>query len=261
VPGRDLPQDPELWSRRSASFGAAAREYAEHRPDYSPSAVAWALAAGHEVLDLGAGTGPLTSGLVALGADVVAVEPDPLMLAELHARVPGAHAVAGAAEAIPLPDGSVDLVAVGTAYHWFDEDRALPEIHRVLRPGGRLALFYNWDDTERGPWLAGLDEVKRTSASHRAPDAHEDVESQLPRHPWLGRWELRRFAHAQRRTADSMVATVGTESHTLVVPPDERAETLARVRAYLAAQPETAEGEFDRPLLTLVARTTVQPPD
>ena len=136
-------QDPALWARRSSSFGAAARAYAEHRPDYAADAIAWCLAGADrpvaDVLDLGAGTGVLTTSLVATGLSVTAVEPDPEMLAELRGRLPGVRAVVGRAEAVPLPDDSVDAVLVGTAFHWFDTDRALPEIARVLRPGGVLA--------------------------------------------------------------------------------------------------------------------------
>ncbi|GAA3049881.1 hypothetical protein GCM10020000_33200 [Streptomyces olivoverticillatus] len=96
----------------ASSFGAAAVAYAEHRPDYAQAAVRWALetAPGPRVLDLGAGTGKLTATLVALGADVIAVEPDPAMLTELRRSLPAVRALPGSAEAIPLPDASVDAV-------------------------------------------------------------------------------------------------------------------------------------------------------
>jgi SAM-dependent methyltransferase len=247
------PQDPELWARRSRSFGAAAKEYAEHRPDYAPDAIAWALADGLDVLDLGAGTGALTKDLVAAGHTVTAVEPDPGMLTELQARVPDARVLPGSAEAIPLEDASVDAVTAATAFHFFDDELAIPEIARVLRPGGSLVLFYDLDDTEQAPWLIELGEMKTTSASHRPAD-----DDGWPVHPLLERWDERRFPHTQRRTADSLTATIGTQSHTLVVTAEERAETLARVRAFLGSQAETAEGEFEVPMWTLVARTRVR---
>ncbi len=133
--------DHDARLRHASSFGAAAAGYAEHRPDYSPAAVRWALAAasGPRVLDLGAGTGKLTGTLAALGADVIAVEPDPAMLAELHRTLPAVRAVTGSAEAIPLPDASVDAVLAGNALHWFDMAVAGSEIARVLAPGGILA--------------------------------------------------------------------------------------------------------------------------
>src|SRR4051812_10880257 len=122
----------------ASSFGAVATAYAEHRPNYAQAAVRWALerAPGRRVLELGAGTGKLTATLVALGADVTAVEPDPAMLTQLRRALPAARAVQGRAEAVPLADASVDAVLAGNAMHWFDMEIAGPEIARVLRPDG-----------------------------------------------------------------------------------------------------------------------------
>jgi SAM-dependent methyltransferase len=246
-------QDPELWAQRSASFGTSARDYADHRPDYAPAAIAWCLAGSQrpvvDVLDLAAGTGALTGGLVAAGLSVTAVERDPLMLGELHRRLPEVPALIGVAEAIPLPDDSVDAVLVGTAFHWFDEDRALPEILRVLRPGGVLGLFYDLVDTSV-PWAAQLHEISRSSIS--LPETGDPMEPRS--YAGFGPVELERFPHRHPRTADSMTATIGTHSHTIVIPSEERVELLGRVRAFLGANPETATGEFDHPLHTWVGR-------
>src|SRR6478672_8835018 len=118
--------DPGDRQLLSSSFGTAAAAYAEHRPDYAEAAVRWALerAPGRRVLDLGAGTGKLTAALVALGAEVIAVEPDPAMLTELRRALPTVRALPGSAEAVPLPDASVDAVLAGNALHWFDMDIA-----------------------------------------------------------------------------------------------------------------------------------------
>ncbi|MFD0527375.1 class I SAM-dependent methyltransferase [Kitasatospora arboriphila] len=144
-------------SLHASSFGVAATAYAEHRPDYAQAAVRWALepAPGPRVLDLGAGTGKLTAGLLAPGAEVVAVEPDPAMLAELRRSLPDVRALRGNAEAIPLPDASVDAVLVGNAMHWFDMAVAGPEIARVLAPDGVLVGLWNLLD-DRVDWVAGL---------------------------------------------------------------------------------------------------------
>ncbi len=127
--------------RLSSSFGRAATAYAEHRPDYAEAAVLWALerAPGSRVLDLGAGTGKLTATLVGIGVDVTAVEPDPAMLAELRRGLPAVRALPGGAEAVPLPEASVDAVVAGNAMHWFDMKVAGPELARVLVPNGVLA--------------------------------------------------------------------------------------------------------------------------
>ncbi|HZC39560.1 MAG TPA: class I SAM-dependent methyltransferase [Streptosporangiaceae bacterium] len=261
--------------RHGYSFGASAAAYAEHRPDYPGAALAWALApaagAGQlRVVDLGAGTGKLTRPLAALTAEVVAVEPDPAMLAELRRAVPGVRAVAGRAEDIPLPDGWADAVLAGQAAHWFDLPRAIPEIARVLTPGGVLAGLWNTDDDRVG-WVAGLAEAAAGLASvplsrwrARAGDAIS---------VWLGPGgagavpgvrlfsppQRGEFEHWQVRTADSLVATIATHSAVLLMEPAERDRVLATVRAYLASRPETASGSFRLPLVTCVTRAVRVP--
>jgi ubiquinone/menaquinone biosynthesis C-methylase UbiE len=256
-------------SRRAASFGAAAAAYALHRPDYPVEAIRWALepiaSAGRplDVLDLGAGTGKLTGQLASLSTGagqvhVVAVEPDPEMLAELRHRVPGVAALEGRAEAIPLPDASVDAVFAGQAAHWFDLDLALPEIARVLRPGGVLAGLWNADDASVG-WVAGLHEAtgRRTVVPILGTEDQERATNS-----WItevGRQffapaEESTFSHSHMRTAESMVETLCTHSLFLIMGEAEREATLTDVREFLAATPETASGEFALPLVTLTLR-------
>ncbi len=139
---------------RAVSFGAGADIYERARPTYPDAAVDWLVPArARRVVDLGAGTGKLTRSLVARGLDVTAVEPSAGMLDQLRLAVPGATALPGSAEAIPLPDGSVDLIAVAQAWHWFDAARAAAEAARVLRPGGSLAQIWNTRDTTVA-WVA-----------------------------------------------------------------------------------------------------------
>ena len=129
-------RDPKVRGPYTA-FADVAGAYERARPGYPEEAVRW-LAGPQplDVVDLGAGTGKLTRALIALGHRVVAVEPLDEMRAELEVALPGARALAGSAEAIPLPDASKDVVTSAQAFHWFDHDAALPEIARVLRPGG-----------------------------------------------------------------------------------------------------------------------------
>ena len=118
------------------SFGGVAEAYERGRPTYPADAVQWMV--GDQpcsVLELGAGTGKLTRVLVSLGHDVHATDPDPAMLAVLEEQVPGTRTAVAGAEEIPLGDRSVDVVIAAQAFHWFDLDRALHEIARVLRPG------------------------------------------------------------------------------------------------------------------------------
>jgi SAM-dependent methyltransferase len=253
--------DKDERERHSSSFGAAAAAYADHRPGYASAAVRWALepAPGMRVLDLGAGTGKLTEALVALGADVTAVEPDAAMLAELRRGLPGARAMTGSAEKIPLPDASVDAVLAGHSLHWFDMDVAGPEIARVLVPDGILAGLWNVVDN-RIDWVAGLERVSRSSAvgprdtfsgwrsaTARAYRPKSDVAARFDSP------EQAEFPHGQSRTVDSLVDALATRAGVLVMSEQEREATLSRIRAFLAARPETT-GEFDLPMFTGVLR-------
>jgi SAM-dependent methyltransferase len=243
----------------ASAFGTAASEYAAHRPDYAQAAVRWALerAPGPAVLDLGAGTGKLTATLLTVGCDVVAVEPDAAMLAELRRALPAVPALPGSAESIPLPDASVDAVLAGNALHWFDLDVAAPELARVLRPGGVLAGLWNVFDDRVG-WVAGLERVsggeaigpRDTLRNWRAATA-----TTIGPIPLFEPAEQTEFLHGQLRTADSLVATLATKAGMLVMSAPERGARLERIRAYLASRPETARGEFTLPMLTGVLRT------
>lgn len=219
----------------------------------------WALAPapGPRVLDLGAGTGKLTAMLVALGADVTAVEPDPAMLAELHRLLPEVRGMAGSAEAIPLPDASVDAVVAGQALHWFDMAVAGPEIARVLAPGGILAGLWNVND-DRVDWVAELQRVSGGSASLTLTswNAHSaDIRLASMDLPGLfSPPDRAEFPHGLRRTADSMLATIATHSSLLVMDDEARTALLGRIGDYLARMPETSAGEFTLPMLTGVLR-------
>jgi SAM-dependent methyltransferase len=149
--------------RAAQAFDRAADVYERVRPEYPAEAVDWLVATlelgpGKTVVDLAAGTGKLTKALARARARVVAVEPAPGMLARLREVAPGVEALEGTADAIPLPDGAADAVTVAQAFHWFSNDVAIAEIHRVLRPGGRLALIWNrrWLNA---PAQAALDEL------------------------------------------------------------------------------------------------------
>jgi SAM-dependent methyltransferase len=251
-------QDERLLS---SSFGAVAPAYAEHRPDYAQAAARWALdpAPGVRVLDLGAGTGKLTATLIALGAEVIAVEPDLAMLAELRRSLPTVRALGGSAEAVPLPDASVDAVLAGNAMHWFDMDVAGAEIARVLVPGGVLAGLWNVIDDRVG-WVAGLAQVSPSAAIGSRDTLSKWRANTAGLHlpntgvARFGSPKQAEFTHGQPRTADSLVATLATRAGMLVMSAQERESTLNRIRAYLRSRPETAEGEFTLPMLTGVLR-------
>jgi SAM-dependent methyltransferase len=214
---------------RSRSFDTAAAEYERRRPDYPEEALRWAaeilgIAPGDRVLDLGAGTGKLAGGLVALGFDVMAVEPGAPMLEQLRTAVPEAEALEGPAESIPLPDASVRAAFAGQAFHWFDRARAVPELHRVVAEGGGLALLWNWWD-ERDPLQRELGPVVGFGG-HR-PFAEEE----LPAAPWFREVARTVVDSAEDSSPEAVVAHLSTTSMFLTMDADERERRLAEVHA------------------------------
>jgi len=213
----------------ATGFARSAGAYERGRPDYPDAAVDRLVAAlpGTQVVDLAAGTGKLTRALVARGCDVVAVEP----VAEMRAAIaPPARAIDGRAEAIGLPDASADAVTVAQAFHWFDGPRALAEIHRVLRPGGVLALIWNRRPLE--------DEIHARIESLLAPHrgtvpAHRDERwrSELAGDPHFGALREETFANEQVLDADGLADRVGSISFVAALGDDDRAALLEAVRA------------------------------
>ena len=263
----ETPEEAAERRRHGSSFGPAAAEYDRYRPRYADAAVRWCLGlTGKDhpaVADIGAGTGILTSALHRLGADVTAVEPDPRMLAELRRRVPQVAAEPGSAEAIPLPDNSVDAVVAGQSMHWFDLDKALPEIARVLVPGGVLAGLWNVYDDRVG-WIAALAEltghigpqtVSRWQNGFAASGLGERLITGTDLFEPAGE---RLFENPRPQSADALVATLSTHSYFLLMPEPERSALLAKVTGFLSAHPETSHGEFTLPLVTAVARTRLR---
>jgi ubiquinone/menaquinone biosynthesis C-methylase UbiE len=185
---------------------------------------------------------------------VVAVEPDPSMLAQLTRLFPAVTALAGSAEDIPLPDASVHAVFVGQALHWFDLDRALPEIDRVLLPGGSLVAARNTHDG-RVPWVATMAEMAGTESWRgEGPDPLTDEFGKaLTR---FGTLTQELFPHQVVRTVESMVSGISTYSGLLIRTPDERAAGLAEIRQFLRTNPATATGEFTVPMVTTAIKLT-----
>jgi ubiquinone/menaquinone biosynthesis C-methylase UbiE len=218
-----------------------AESYERRRPTYPAALLEWLadrlqLSPGTTVIDLGAGTGKLTRDLVPTGAHVIAVEPLPEMRAQLEAAVPGAKVLAGSAEELLLPDESVDAVVAASAFHWFDTDRALEEIHRVLVPGGALGTVGNGRD------LADpLQREIQTIIGKYLPTA-EQILSWIPvvdASPLFGAPEEFATTFEQWFDADGLAERIGTISYVARLPAGERARVLEQVRDVGKAQPES----------------------
>lgn len=235
---------------RSLSFGAQAAAYERGRPSYPPEAIDWLLPPGtRDVLDLGAGTGKLTTRLVERGLDVVAVDPIAEMLEVLRTALPATPALLGTAEDIPLDDDSMDAVLVAQAWHWFDPARAIPEVARVLRPGGRLGLVWNTRD-ERLGWVKDLGSI----IGHEDDPFSHNVTLPPP------------FTDVQRHqvewtnylTPQALIDLVASRSYCITSPAAVRTRTLHQVRELLATHPALAHATgVALPYVTVCIRATL----
>ncbi len=239
---------------RLASAGFSGGElYERARPGYPAEAVAHLLAQcgvvpATRVLDLAAGTGKLTRDLLATGADVLAVEPVAGMRARLAAVLPDAQILEATAERLTVRDGSVDVVTVGQAFHWFDGPSAVREIHRVLVPGGALGLIWNVMD-RRVPWVERLQELVHR---HRGPSPWYSG------HAWrvaftpdcgFGALQHRAYANTQHVDVVGLVDRVASISFIATLPDAVRTAVADEVRR-IAAEELPGQRRFVLPYVT-----------
>jgi SAM-dependent methyltransferase len=235
---------------RSLSFGSAAAAYERGRPSYPPEAIDWLLPrTAQKVLDLGAGTGKLTTRLVERGLDVVAVDPISEMLELLRASLPETRALLGTAEEIPLEDNSVDAVLVAQAWHWVDPERAIPEIARVLRPGGRLGLLWNTRD-ERLGWVRELGQIIGSDGDHGRFDVTLPAPFDEP--------QRHQIEWTNYLTPQALIDLVASRSYCITSPTEVRTKTLDEVRELLATHPALANSTgLAFPYVTVCIRATM----
>jgi SAM-dependent methyltransferase len=226
---------------QATSFGAAAATYERGRPPYPPQAIDWLLPPGAaHVLDLGAGTGKLTRQLLGRGLAVSAVEPSPGMREQLRQTAHGAAVLAGTAEQIPLADRSVDAVLVAQAWHWVDPPRAVPEVARVLRPGGRLGLLWNIRD-EREDWVARLGAIMRSAeGTHSGSNTVSDTP---PVGPPFGPVERLDMEWVHHLPPGALVDMVASRSYIITMPASARDALLDVVRHLIRTHPALAGAE------------------
>ncbi|WP_434317999.1 class I SAM-dependent methyltransferase [Leifsonia sp. P73] len=234
------------------AFDRAAELYDLARLDYPADAVAW-LTEGvtGPVVDLGAGTGKLTRALVDAGFDVIAVDPSPQMLGVLAERIPEAEARIGAGESIPVPDASAGLVVAAQAWHWVDRGRAVPEVARVLRPGGRIGLVWN-DRDESVDWVRELGELM--GAGEATFGEEEEPAVGAP----FGELERHDVHWVQALTLDGLLDLARSRSYFITKAPDAQAAVIASLRRLHAEHPELAGAErIELPYVTRCYRAAL----
>jgi SAM-dependent methyltransferase len=213
-------------------FGRIADDYERGRPTYPSEAVRWLIGDAQRVIDLGAGTGKLTSALVGLVPEVVAVEPQLSMVNQLNRAVAGAHAVCGSAEKIPIRSRWADAVVVAQAFHWFDQERALPEIARVLKPSARLGLIWNVRD-ESIDWIAELSRIGTRDNSAK-------IRSSLKQLPHFRPFEMKTFQMSQVLDRNTLLAHVRSRSSVAAVDEVERLRIMKAVVQLCETHPDLA---------------------
>ena len=237
----------------AASFDRAADVYDAARPDYPAEAVAW-LADGVDgpALDLGAGTGKLTASLAAMGLRVTAVDPSAEMLRVLGRRLPGVEALRGTAESIPVADASQQLVTAAQAWHWVDAARAVPEVARVLRPGGRLGLVWN-DRDERVDWVRRLGELMGAGDAQFGEDQEPALGAPF------GPLERHDVSWTQPLDLDGLLDLVRSRSYFITKDADTQAAVIASVRRLHAEHPELDGAEtIELPYVTRCYRASLE---
>jgi SAM-dependent methyltransferase len=220
------------------SFGAVANEYNRLRPGPSPEALDWLLpAVATHVLEIGAGTGILTRLLTERVPHVSAVEPDDRMRA-LLSRTPRVEVLAGRAEELPAPDASCDAVLAASAWHWVDEQRAVPEVARVLRAGGRLALVWSGPDRSvdwmRSLWAGGVDfsTEEKITVDRRRRRRHTvniDLNGEGP----FETPETKLFKWTRSMAKGDLVSLATTYSSVITMDESVRQEHLRAMESYL----------------------------
>lgn len=215
----------EHLHRFARSFDTVADAYDRGRPGYPRAAVAWLLGPDQKsVLEVGAGTGKLTGELAALGHDVHATDPSAEMLGVLSERLPGVRTSIATAERLPCLDGSVDVVVCAQAFHWFDQEAALAEFARVLRPGGHLALIWNTQDVKI-PWVRKLGRLIGDQ------DSQAEAPESLIRSTRFGFVDETSLRHWQTVDGDALCDMALSRSTVATLDAPARERTLADVRA------------------------------
>ena len=244
-----------LHEAAERGFGAAAEAYERSRPGYPSEAIdrltqELELTRSCRAMDLGAGTGKLTRLLLSTGASLVAVEPVEAMRLAFASVLPEVRLVGGVAEALPFTDETFDAVVCAQSFHWFDGDRALTEIHRVLKRKGRLGLLWNVRD-ESAPWVHELTEIigpyERTAPREKTHEWRRAFSAS----DLFGRLNQLRFPHAQRLDVEGLVERFASVSFIASLPSEERDGVLGRIRSLAETHPDLAgQEEFDLPYVT-----------
>lgn len=232
-----------VHEKAAVGFDRAGDSYERGRPEYPQEAIDFLIetlqiSPTSFVLDLGAGTGKFTKLLNRSKATVIAVEPVEGMIRKFQSLYPDIKVLKGSAEDIPLENNTVDAVIAAQAFHWFNGPSALKEIHRVLKPNGKLGLIWNVRD-ESISWIAELTKII---------DPHEGGAPRFKTMSWKKAFDetklfselrLQHFSYIQKGTVETIVDRVGSISFISALPEHQRSDVLTQVRDLVRHHPDT----------------------
>ena len=243
-----MPDRRVTWYLPSGSGDRWPTDYERGRPGWPPEVVDLpGVPSAATALDLAAGTGKLTRLLVGAFNHVVAVEPQDAMRRVLQALCPEAEAHGGTAEEIPLSDASVDAVFVAQAFHWFDNERALAEIARVLRPRGALVVMWNVAASPWEPPITTVEQMLLQRAPNEAEPGSDLLDLNSPRST-SGTWRLAfaaslfgelqeaRLPNPQALDRDGLVAFLASIGWIADLPDVDRLTLVNEVKSLLGAE-------------------------
>jgi SAM-dependent methyltransferase len=250
-----MKRDPrEDLDTRRASF-LSPNDYDRVRPGYPLDAIVWAVGERSQtIIDLGCGPGNLTADLARKGHHAIGIDPSPAMLMGMRAKA--LPAICGRAEAIPVRDGYANVVTAATAFHWFDHERAVPEMRRVLQPNGQVALLTNIRD-ETVDWVRALSDIVGSETAMAATlggadGMPDDFRAKLEGGGLFGSMEHKVFDLEQELDEEGLVALVATRSYIAILPTEEKDRLMADVRVLCRDHPALQGESFAMPYKTHV---------
>ena len=251
----------DLVDARRASFKSVGDEYERARPQYPLEAVQWIAGEPGLAIDLGCGPGKLTTQLAQLGYETIGIDPSLKMLHGVQSKP--IAAVCAKAEEIPLRSAAADLVTAAQAFHWFDYERAIPEMRRILKPGGRVGLLWNLRD-ESVDWVRSLSRIigSEDAMSHTlgpTDDFERDVVRKLRHGGAFEAVDSKRFRHEQKLTEQGLVDLVRSRSYVAILDTPARDEIISSVRQLCREHPQLKGQEsFGLPYITRAFRARAE---
>lgn len=222
------------------SSEVAARLYASGRPDYSTYArevtrrLLGITKPVSRAVDVGCGTGISTLALVPLADSIIAIEPIPAMLNRAP-QLPNVTYVLGSAEALPVESSSCDLIAVGSALHWFDKELFLREANRIAKPDAWLVIYDHWfvgqmsDNPIFGDWIQNT-----YLTTYPSPPRHRSWRPPADLSNWRHiAWE--RYDHPIEMSLSRLASYLLTQSN-LQTPIENGDQSEEELKAWLATE-------------------------